>query len=48
MVSFTLDNEGEETVITLDHSDYPEDAAEHLDTGWYKMYWESLKQYIET
>ena len=46
-VSFTLDQDGDETIITLDHSGYPEDAARHLDAGWYNMYWDPLKQYLE-
>lgn len=46
-VSFTLDQDGDNTVIILDHSGYPEDAARHLDAGWHNMYWDPLKKYLE-
>lgn len=46
-VSFTLDEDGAGTRITLDHSGYPEEMAEHLDAGWHKMYWQPLKAYCE-
>ena len=47
IVRFTLDNAGDGTKVILDHSGYPDDAAEHLDGGWHKMYWEPLKAYCE-
>ncbi len=47
IVRFTLDNAGDETKVILDHSGFPDDAAEHLDGGWHKMYWEPLKAYCE-
>ena len=46
-VSFKLDEEVDGTVITLDHSGYPEDAARHLDAGWHNMYWDPLRNYVE-
>ncbi len=47
IVRFTLDKAGDETKVILDHSGFPDDAAEHLDGGWHKMYWEPLKAYCE-
>ena len=41
------DKAGDETKVILDHSGFPDDAAEHLDGGWHKMYWEPLKAYCE-
>ncbi len=45
IVTFTLDSESEGTKVTPDHSGFPEGAAEQLDAGWHKMYWEPLKAY---
>lgn len=41
-----IDNDGACTLV-LDHSSFPEDAGEHLDSGWHKMYWEPLKTWLE-
>ena len=47
IVRFTFDQADDETKVTLDHSGFPEEAAEHLEGGWHKMYWEPLKAYYE-
>ena len=47
VVRFDIDESGIATTITLTHTGYPEDAAEHLEPGWHKMYWEPLKAYME-
>ena len=44
---FDLDMSGDTTTLTLTHTGYPEDAAEHLEPGWHKMYWEPLKASLE-
>jgi len=31
----------------VDNAGFPADAAEHLEPGWHKMYWEPLKAYLE-
>ena len=46
-VRFELSESGGATTLELTHTGYPEDAAEHLEPGWHKMYWEPLKAYLE-
>jgi len=46
VVRFELEPSGAETKLTLHHTGFPEDAAEHLASGWHKMYWEPLKKYL--
>jgi len=46
-VRFELSASGDATTLKLTHTGYPEDAAEHLEPGWHKMYWEPLKTYLE-
>ena len=46
IVRITLNKEGDETKLTLDHTGYPDGAAEHLEAGWHKMYWEPLAAYL--
>ena len=47
VVRFDLNESGDTTTLTLTHTGYPEDAVEHLEPGWHKMYWEPLKAYFE-
>jgi activator of HSP90 ATPase len=46
IVHITLDKEGDETKLTLDHTGFPDGAAEHLEPGWHKMYWQPLRDYL--
>lgn len=46
LVRFVLAPSGAETKLTLHHSGFPDDAADHLASGWHKMYWEPLKNYL--
>ncbi len=46
-VRFDLSESGDTTTLELTHTGYPDDAAEHLEPGWHKMYWEPLKAYLE-
>jgi len=46
-VKFDLEQAGTSTNVTLEHSEFPEDAEAHLASGWHKMYWEPLKRYLE-
>ncbi len=46
-VRFDLSESGGATTLELTHTGYPDDAAEHLEPGWHKMYWEPLKAYLE-
>lgn len=47
IVKFDISQSGDSTTVDLEHSGFPEDAAEHLEGGWHKMYWEPLKAYLE-
>lgn len=47
IVKFDIIPSGATTELHLDHSGFPEDAAEHLEGGWHKMYWQPLKAYLE-
>jgi uncharacterized protein YndB with AHSA1/START domain len=47
VVRFDLNESGDTTTLTLTHTGYPEDAVEHLEAGWHKMYWEPLKASLE-
>ena len=47
IVRITLEREGDETKLTLDHTGFPDGAADHLEGGWHKMYWEPLRTYVD-
>ena len=46
IVKFDISQSGDSTTVDLLHTGFPEDAAEHLEGGWHKMYWEPLKAYL--
>jgi activator of HSP90 ATPase len=46
IVRFELEPEGSDTRLTLDHAGFPAGNADHLESGWPKMYWEPLKKYL--
>jgi len=46
IVRIALEMEGDGTRLTLDQSGIPDGAAEHLEAGWHKMYWEPLRTYL--
>jgi activator of HSP90 ATPase len=46
IVRITLERESDQTKLTLDHAGFPDGAAEHLESGWHKMYWEPLRAYL--
>ena len=46
-VRFDLSESGDTTTIDLVQTDHPDDATEHLEPGWHKMYWDPLKAYLE-
>jgi uncharacterized protein YndB with AHSA1/START domain len=48
LVRFELTKDGTGTRLTLDHDALPEDQAQHLESGWTKMYWDPLRKYLET
>ncbi len=47
IVTMILSESGKSTTLDLRHAGFPADAAEHLEPGWHKMYWEPLKAYLE-
>ena len=47
IVRIVLEKEGDGTKLTLDQSGFPENATEHLEGGWHKMYWEPLRSHLD-
>ena len=47
IVRFNISASGDATTLELVQTAYPDDAAEHLESGWHKMYWDPLKAYLE-
>jgi len=47
VVKIDIKKSGGSTTVELEHTGFPEDAAEHLEGGWRKMYWEPLKSFLE-
>ncbi len=45
-IIFELNNEGRETRLVFRQSGFPVGTKEHLESGWYKMYWEPLREYL--
>lgn len=46
IVSFNISKTGDSTTVEMEHSGFPEGSEEHLEGGWYKMYWEPLTAYF--
>jgi len=46
LVRFELDGDDSNTTLRIEHIGFPEDAGEHLESGWHKMYWDPLKQFL--
>ncbi len=47
VVKFELQSEGSGTLLVFDHTGFPEDQCEHLDSGWKTNYWESLTKFLD-
>ncbi len=47
VVRFDISASGSTTTVLMEHAGFPDGAAEHLDGGWHKMYWEPLKAFLE-
>jgi uncharacterized protein YndB with AHSA1/START domain len=45
---FELRGEGDKTHLVFDQDGIPNEALEHLDGGWARMYWEPLRKYLES
>jgi len=47
IVTFTLESEGDDTVIILQHDDIPEEEYDDVEKGWYEYYLGPMKEYLE-
>ena len=47
IVKFDISSSGDSSTLTMEHAGFPDDAADHLEGGWHKMYWEPLKAYLD-
>jgi activator of HSP90 ATPase len=43
---FELAEHGSGTQVTLDHTGFPSELAEHLESGWIENYWTPLQKYL--
>jgi activator of HSP90 ATPase len=43
---FELQGQDSATRIVFDHTGFPPDLAEHLESGWQKNYWEPLRKHL--
>lgn len=46
IVRIELKDQGEETLLVLQHTAVPDDKLPHIETGWHSKYWEPLKKYL--
>ncbi len=46
VVRFVLKSTDGGAQVVLDQAGYPDDAHDHLDGGWNKMYWEPLRKFL--
>jgi activator of HSP90 ATPase len=47
IVKFELQGQGSGTRMIFDHTGFPEDARDHLATGWETNYWTPLKKHLK-
>ena len=40
--------DGDETVLVLEHSAYPEGHGDHLESGWADRYWKPLTAFLKS
>jgi activator of HSP90 ATPase len=45
---FELRSEGGKTRLVFEQDGIPQEAVQHLDGGWQRMYWEPLRKYLES
>jgi activator of HSP90 ATPase len=46
IAKFELQNQGARTKVIFDHTGFPTDLAEHLESGWQENYWKALRSYL--
>ena len=44
---FELQVQGSGTRVIFDHTGFPPDLAEHLESGWQENYWKLLRKYLD-
>jgi len=47
IVRFELIEHGSGARLVFDHTGFPQDQHDHLESGWHKMYWEPMRQYLD-
>lgn len=43
---YELTSDGADTRLTFDQDGVPEEAVQHIDGGWHRMYWEPLARHL--
>ena len=46
-VTYNLEKEGKETVVTFLQTGVPDDAYDQINQGWQMMYWDKLNTFFE-
>lgn len=46
IVRFELKPTADGTQIIFDHTGFPQEEHDHLESGWNKMYWEPLRKFL--
>ena len=41
-----LESQGADTLLHAIHANLPDNAADSIDSGWHKMYWEPIRLYL--
>jgi len=47
LVKLSFSEQDGQCLLTLDHTACAKEAVGHLDGGWYKMYWQPLRLWLE-
>ena len=47
MARFELQAEDGGTKLVFDQTGVPDDAVEHIDSGWHEKYWNPLQKYLD-
>jgi activator of HSP90 ATPase len=46
IVKYELKEQGSGTLLVFNHTGYPEEMKDMIDTGWYKFYWDPMEKYF--
>ncbi len=46
IVSFSLREDGYDTILVLDHTGFPIEEGPNLESGWTTMYWTPLRRFL--